>query len=233
MKNESLYIKFLIIGILLCLAGPIWAHTEELMAKRRFEKMFLNMSARENFELIYRNLDMGSAILGKFNGNRKGLWCCSVGAAMVAGSLFGLSRIQKNRLDKLENLLVTGSQQPAEIFSVDREAEVLIPWQEARKDDLTDTERKLLFQMETGGRHDGLFHAVSFGFPCLLIIAFSLKNDHLIGVFSGIITYVVLRLWFVLQQDAMTPQISSAIKKIRKQSQQTVSPNPPASGPVD
>ncbi len=179
------------------------------------------------------DLDFGSVILGKFNGNRKGLWCCSIGAAMVGVSLFGLSRVQKNRFDKIEKLIVTSLQQPGRTFSTDIETENLIPWQEIMNDELTETERTILFQMENAGRHDGLFQAFSFGLPCFLIIVLSFKFDYFLGVFAGIFTYMAIRLWFVLKQDAMTPQMSSAIKKIRAKSQLTVSPNPPTSGQVD
>jgi len=101
------------------------------------------------------------------------------------------------------------------------------------KEELTEYETKLLFQMENSGRWDGLFQSLTTGIPCAIIIALGIHFQSWMAIIAGVITYSGIRLWTVLQQDAMTPHISSAIKKLRTESQQYSRTEPRVRGPVD
>jgi hypothetical protein len=104
MKNESFYLKLLLIGLVLCIVGPIWAHTEEFLARQKFERIIL-----ESTEISFLQ-ESGSVMMGMFHGNRKGLWCCSIGASMIALSSYSLWRTQKIRMDELEKMFHSQSQ---------------------------------------------------------------------------------------------------------------------------
>ncbi len=101
------------------------------------------------------------------------------------------------------------------------------------KEELTEYETKLLFQMENGGRWDGLFQSLTSGIPCVIIIALGVHFQSWMAIIAGVITYTGIRLWTVLQQDAMSPHIKSAIKKLRMESQQYSRTEPRVHGPAD
>lgn len=96
------------------------------------------------------------------------------------------------------------------------------------KEELTEYEKKLLIQMENAGGRDGLTYALLSGIPCALILGLSIYFKSWIGMVSGTIAYAAIRLWIVIEQDAMSTHVSSAIKKLRKQSQPAGSSDPMA-----
>ncbi|MCC5845534.1 MAG: hypothetical protein JJU05_14900 [Verrucomicrobia bacterium] len=101
------------------------------------------------------------------------------------------------------------------------------------KEELTEYETKLLFLMENCGRWDGLFQSLTTGIPCVIIMALGYHFQSWMAIIAGVITYTGIRLWTVLQQDAMTPHIRSAINKLRMEPQEFRSAEPEERGPVD
>ena len=85
---------------------------------------------------------------------------------------------------------------------------------------LTTDEERIIVRMESAGKWDHLFHDLAYLVPCAIIIILSVKYGSALGVFLGLLTYSILRLWTSLEQCKSIPLLQSAIKKLKAECQQ-------------
>jgi hypothetical protein len=85
---------------------------------------------------------------------------------------------------------------------------------------LTTDEERIIVRMESAGKWDHLFHDLGYLVPFAIIIILSVIYGSTLGVFLGLLTYSVLRLWTSLEQCKSIPLLQSAIKKLKAKCQQ-------------
>ena len=80
--------------------------------------------------------------------------------------------------------------------------------------DLTKEECRLLERMLSAAKWSFLIYDLVYIVPVTILIVLSALHGSMRGVFVGITTYVILRLWMTSAQCRMMPVLQAAVKKL-------------------